>query len=291
MQVSIVADELSSDPETAFELGLEMGIPRFELRGIYSDRLPRVSRHARMRLMRAIRDYDVQITAVSPGLFKFPLPADSPLYANLGWMDAGYFRTWENQCAELADHCGPLLDETIELAQSVGAGFLIGFSFHRAGAPGGAAPSRVVDLLGAAADRVRAGGLELLIESEEGFWGDTGVRCAALIRQIGAGRIGLNWDPANSLCEGDTPFPEGYDAVRSFVRNVHFKDAFRTADGAHGFVAEGQVDWQGQIAALHRDGYAGCIAIEPHLGRPVSAVRQAHDRLGRLMAAIRDAHS
>ena len=37
---------------------------------------------------------------------------------------------------------------------------------------------------------------------------------------------------ANALIEGDVPFPNGYAAVRRHVRNVHFKDARRYADGS-----------------------------------------------------------
>ena len=46
MDISIITDELSGDPETAFELGLEWGVSRFELRGVHDERVPRLSAHA-----------------------------------------------------------------------------------------------------------------------------------------------------------------------------------------------------------------------------------------------------
>jgi sugar phosphate isomerase/epimerase len=285
MRIAIVTDEMSADPETAFELGLEAGIRHFELRGVYNKRVPRIGAHAEARLMRAIRDFDVAITAVSPGLFKIPLPPEEPARSNLGWMDEGFFRSWQDGQAALRDHMDRLLPESIEFAGKVGARFIVAFSFHRAGAPGGPPPSRAVDCLGKAADKARAAGLTLLVETEEGFFADTGARSAALIEAIGADRAGINWDPANSFCEGDVPYPDGYAALRSHVRNVHFKDARRLADGTAAFVANGDVDWQGQIGALASDGYDGFIAIEPHLERPVQAVRDALGRLRSLIAA------
>ncbi|MCB1990596.1 MAG: hypothetical protein R3D25_13460 [Geminicoccaceae bacterium] len=40
-------------------------------------------------------------------------------------------------------------------------------------------------------------------------------------------------------------------------------------------MADGEVDWAGQIVALKRDGY---IAVEPHLAPSVRSVRTALDR-------------
>lgn len=286
LEIAIVTDEFSADPETAFELGLEEGVKYFELRGIHSDRIPRISGHTKARLLRAIRDFDVVITAVSPGLFKIPLPANAPTCSNLGWMDSAFFRQWQDGRAALRDHAEGLLTQTIDFAGEVGARFIIAFSFHRAGAQGGAAPAEVIDHLGAAADRVRAAGLELLIETEEGYWADTGSRSAEIVKSIGPHRVGINWDPANSFCEGDEPFPNGYQHLRTFIKNVHFKDARRDATGRSIFVAEGEIDWRGQIAALVRDRYDGFVAIEPHLERPVAAVRLS---LRKLRSFIADA--
>lgn len=287
MIISIVTDEMSGDPETAFELGLEWGVSHFELRGVYGQRVPRLSPHARHRLVRAARDCGVTITAVSPGLFKIPCPAAEPARASLGWMDAGLFGAWRDASEALDDHLGRLLPETLDFAAEIGAPAIIAFSFSRGGAPGGEAPSGVVDVLGEAAERCAAAGIELLVETEEGHWADTGERSAALMRRVGHPALGLNWDPANALIDGDTPFPDGYRHAAPFVRNVHYKDARRFADGGWTLLAEGDVDWAGQVAALAADGYAGAIAIEPHLAPPIASTRNALARLRALIEAAR----
>jgi sugar phosphate isomerase/epimerase len=167
----------------------------------------------------------------------------------------------------------------------LGAGALIAFGFGRGGGAAGPAPTGVVETLAQAAETAAAADLELLVETEEGFWADTGARSAALIERVGNPSLGINWDPANALIEGDVPFPDGYTAVRRHVRNVHFKDARRYPDGSWELLAEGDVDWSGQIGALKADGYCGPIAVEPHLAPSVASTRRALARLRALIEA------
>lgn len=284
---SIVTDELSADPETAFELGLEWGVAHYELRGVYETRVPGLSAYARHRLLKAIRDFDVTITALSPGLFKGAFPDTAPDHSNLFWMGAGQFRKWQDGKREIEHHLHALLPQAIELAVEAGARFIIDFSFHRSGLPGGKAPAAVVETLSEAAEMIQKAGLEFLIETEEGHWADTGMRSAALVERIGNPSLGLNWDPANALIEGDIPYPDGYEAVKRFVRNVHLKDARRYLDGTWEILPEGDVDWQGQVKALLKDGYSGAIAVEPHLFPSVAQTRAALDRLRTLVGAAR----
>jgi len=282
---SIVTDELSDSPETAFELGLEWGVDHFELRGVHDARVPRLSAHQRQRLLRAVRDFDVTISAISPGIFKCPFPAENPVRSNLGWMDRGFFQSWDEARAVVEDHRKNLLPASLEFARKLGARYVIIFSFGRNGEPGGPAPAGVIELLAEAAEAAEAAEMELLIETEEGFWADTGMRSASVVERVGSPVLGINWDPANALIEGDVPFPDGYRALKHLVRNVHFKDARRYADGSWELLADGDVDWRGQIAALAADGYAGCIAIEPHLWPSIASTRNALSRLRSLIAA------
>lgn len=284
MKISIVTDELSADPETAFELGLEWDVQQFELRGVHDARVPRIPPNVRRRMARAIEGFGVTVTAISPGLFKIPFPAAEPPRSNLGWMDAGFFRDWSDARALLDDHLDKLLPESLDYAEEVGARFVIVFSFHRAGAAAGPAPAGVAETLARAAELAAARGLTLLVETEEGHWANTGARTAELIEAVGSDALAANWDPANALIDGDVPYPAGYDAVRRHVRNVHFKDVIRHPDGSWNIAAEGQVDWTGQIAALKADGYGGAIAVEPHLSPSVASTRDALKRLRTLIA-------
>src|SRR6185312_1443318 len=182
---AIVTDELSGDPVTAFELGLEWGVSHFELRGVFDARVPRLPPHLRRRLVRAVREFGVTITALSPGLFKCPFPGHEPASSNLGWMDRGHFETWDECRARVDDHLRRLLPESIELAAELGARSLIAFGFSRSGKPAGTAPSGVVEILSEAAEVAASAGIAFLVETEEGFWADTGARSAALVERVG----------------------------------------------------------------------------------------------------------
>lgn len=284
MKVSLVTDELSADPQTAFELGTQWGVFDYELRGYFTDRVPAISTYQRTRLRHMIADYGVAVTAISPGLFKLPFPVAEAERSNLGWMDRAMFADWEGQQHLLESHAQELLPAAIDFALEFAAPYIIAFSFHRGHHPSGPAPQRVVDFLRECTDRVHAAGLTLLIETEAGYWADTGARSAALIEAVAHPGIAINWDPANSFCSDDISYPDGYRAVRGHVRNVHFKDASCAADGQKIFVGDGEIDWPGQIEALAQDGYDGYIAIEPHLQPRVPAVHSALERLRVLLA-------
>lgn len=289
MRISLVTDELSGDPETAFELGLEWGIREFELRGVHDRRVPRIEPHLRRRLVRAVRDFGISITALSPGLFKIPLPAAQPAHSNLGWMDRGFDTAWSAAKAEMADHLDGLLPQSLELAAELGAPLIVAFSFQRGGDRSDAAPGAVVEALARAAEAAEQAGIALAVETEEGHWANTGARTAALVAATGAANLGVNWDPANALIDGDVPWPDGYGAVRGLVRNVHFKDVAVEPDGRWRIVEDGGVDWPGQIAALLADGYDGPIALEPHLSPSVASCRRALARLRGLIEQAQNA--
>jgi sugar phosphate isomerase/epimerase len=284
---SIVTDEISADPETAFELGLEWGVQHFELRGVHDARVPRLTPYARQKLLRAVREFGVTITAISPGLFKCPFPDTEPARSNLGWMDAGLFRSWHEARGVVDDHLLNLLPDALEFAGELGATYLIAFSFHRAGRPGGEAPAGVIDTLAQAAETAGSAGIDLLIENEEGHWADTGRGTARLVERVGVPALGVNWDPANALIEGDVAYPDGFAAVKDTVRNVHFKDARLHANGSWEVVADGDVDWNGQIAALAANGYSGAVAVEPHLSPPLASARTSLAKLRGLIEAAR----
>lgn len=285
MEISIITDELSGDPETAFELALEWGVSKFELRGVHDHRAPRLPPHLHRRLLRAIKSFGVEVTAISPGLFKIPFPDEEPQGSNLAWMDREFQQSWGSARDLLDDHCRNLLPQALDFAEEVGAKQVIAFSFHRNGAASGEAPQGVIEAIAEATEAAASRGLELLVETEEGHWANTGARSGRLAERIASPAFGINWDPANALIDGDIPFPDGYEAVKPHIRNIHFKDARRYPDGSWELLRIGDVDWTGQIAALMRDGYSGVIAIEPHLSPSIASTRAALARLRSLITA------
>lgn len=283
MKISIVTDEISADPETAIELGVEWGIKDFELRGYYTDRAPNLSAYQQEQLGEILAAHGARIIAISPGLFKIPYPLGRREQASLAWMDQGMFRRWRTLRDEVTYHCEELLPASIEFARGLGVSTILTFGFHRGEQPAGPAPDEVLEIFHRAAERAAAAGIQLVVEVEADFWADTGRRTAALVEAVGHPALGVNWDPGNAFMAGDMPYPDGYQAVRHLVRHVHFKDAAVDEQGRRHYVVHGQIDWAGQIKALAADGYSGYISVETHLRPKVKVAREELEILRRLI--------
>ena len=94
-----------------------------------------------------------------------------------------------------------------------------------------------------------------------------------LIDEIDSDRLKLLWDPANSLYCAETPFPDGYEALRGALGHIHLKDV--TVDIPRATVACKQMGTGDMgpyltriAAALKADGYAGSVSLES-VYRPV----------------------
>jgi len=283
MKISIVTDEISADPETAIELAREWGIHAVELRGFGTDRVPDFTPFQKQRLCELLDAYEMELVAISPGLFKCVYREERARFP-LRTFDHALYATWTAQQAECRRHVEELLPRSIAYAQEMGVKRIISFGFDRGGAPAGPAPAGLISLLRRAAGLVGDAGMELLIEVEAGFWADTGARTAAIVRAVDHPALGINWDPGNAFEAGDQPYPDGYEAARPYVRHVHFKDVRRLDDGSCRYAVDGEIDWRGQIAALRADGYGGFISVETHMEPKVAAARRVTQRLQQLLA-------
>ena len=291
MKISIVTDEISADLDTAVELGVEWGIRDFELRGFYAERVPNLSEYQKERLGEILAEFNARVIAISPGLFKIPYPCGARESASLAWLDQGLFRNWHSLQDQVKYHRQELLPASLEFARSLGANLVLTFSFHRMGHPPGMAPDEVLEILQDAGEQAASAGMQLAVEVEEDFWADTGQRTAALMAAIDHPALGVNWDPGNAFMAGDIPYPDGYRAVRRWVRHVHFKDAEVDTYGRRRFAVHGQIDWTGQIRALVEDGYQGYISIETHMRPKVKVAQQELELLRRLIAsAAKESH-
>jgi sugar phosphate isomerase/epimerase len=284
MKISIVTDEISADFETAVELGVGWGVRHFELRGVGESRVPLLSDYQKDKVRATLERYDAQVVALSPGLFKFPYVPDERPRFPVTAIDTGLFARWKSARDQIQYHLEELLPATIDYARTLGASLILTFGFNRGGSPPGTPPDEVLQIFRRAAEMVGAAGMQMAIEVEAGFWADTGVRTAAIVAAVDHPALGINWDPGNAIETGEVPYPDGYEAIRSLVRHVHFKDAVRQPDGGYRYAVEGDIDWAGQIQALRDDGYDGFISVEPHMAPKVQSAKAVFQRLQALLA-------
>ena len=283
MKIALITDELSADFETAVEMAVDWGIRDFELRGYFGERVPNFSAYQKQQIRDVLDAHGARIVALSPGLFKMPYPANTAHRWSFSALDIPAYESWMESHNFVRYHLNELLPATLDYASELGVDRVVIFGFARGHLAQVDPPDDVYQTLSLAAERAAASAIDLCVETEEGYWPDTGHNTASILHKINHPALLVNWDPGNAFCAGDTPYPDGYTAIRELVRHVHFKDAERLPDGSSVYALEGQIDWQGQIDALKTSGYTGYISIETHLRPKIASAKASFDRLQALI--------
>ncbi len=220
---------------------------------------------------RLAREEGVEITGLSPGLFK-----------NV------------SDAASFAKEMREVYPRAVELAQRWRLPGLIVFGFRKPRAvelngdliSSENPPSELVDSLRRAAERALLDGVQLLIEPEPVCWADTWAATVALIRGAGINSLKINYDPGNVAWKERRDSREHFDSVAPFIANVHVKDVKPAAPGSGRpqFVpaGEGFVDYRSHCAALRSIHYKGPISLEPHMNGDEATIRRCKEAFVKL---------
>jgi sugar phosphate isomerase/epimerase len=265
--LGIVSDEITKDFRESVRIATSLGLHRFEIRNLSAGRAPMCGDAVMTEAEAIAREAEVEITALSPGLFK------------LTDTEAAF----RHEMAEVYPRAA-------EWAKRWNLPGLIVFGFHKPGAteptasqfPSDNPPPQVRDWLSEAAEHAQRDQLTLMIEPEPICWCDTGRATVALLQ--GLPNVKINWDPGNvAWLENRDPIAE-FDIVAPYIANVHIKD-IRPVHGDPEWVpaGEGIVDYAAQFRALHRIGYRGPISLEPHMDFSVEATRRCKEAVERLL--------
>lgn len=262
LDLGIVSDELTLDFREAVSHALPWGITRYEIRCLKSGRIPAIDPVEWADVLACIRERGVTVTALSPGIFKHPLSAR----------------------AELENELAVTLPRTIAMGRESGTSLIIVFGLKREVDEPASNYMVAVDLLRRAAALAEREGIRIAIENEPGFWCDTGENTRRIITDVGSPALGANWDPANAIGCTEVPYPDGYEAVKPVIMNVHVKDTVRGALVQCVPIGEGLIDWPGQLRALVRDGVVPHVTIETHCHPLIETSRRNVDTIHRLLS-------
>ena len=270
MKLAINTDAISQDFETAVLLGLEWGIEYFELKRMFGKRMPDITVDEINLVKKVLRDNEVTLSSIAPGLFKIPL--DKEL---------------------IRQESGIRFDQSLALADRLQTRSIVIFGFirdelHREED----ALNQIIDVFGPLAARAKQEGLTLFIENDRGLWGESPAAVYRILSGVNSPALKLNWDPGNLIgAFPEAPFPGGYNLLRDYVGHLHVKDAKAASEPnkfTHAMMGCGDVDWVGQFERLILDGYEGYCVIEPHFGSRVSSSR---DHVLGTQKALRQARS
>jgi sugar phosphate isomerase/epimerase len=242
MRIGIVTDELSAEVGEAIRIGASWGIVDYELRTVGERRVPLITPAEVNELLRLKERFGIRYTALSPGIGKGSIEDEKTL----------------------AHELDETLPATFALAKKLDVPLVIIFGFQRLPQQTDALESEVVAALRRLADAAEKAGLRLAVENEPGFWCDTGRNTARILAAVNSPFLCANWDPANAFGTDEIPYPEGYEAIKKWLVNVHVKDTITGALVECVPVGEGKIDWERQLRALVQDRLVEHVTIETH---------------------------
>jgi L-ribulose-5-phosphate 3-epimerase len=259
-RIAVINDELGQDFGRACEVvSREFGMEWIELRGMWNKNLLKLDAKEIDEARRILEKYQLRVTDIASPLFKVDWPGapQSKFSPKRDQFNADF--TYEQQ--------PEVLERSIALAKAFRADRVRGFDFWRLDDP---TPYRaaVNEKLLEAAGTAGKAGIVLLLENEMTCNTATGAEAAKVLAAVKSPHLMLNWDPGNAAAVGETPFPDGYNLLpKDRIGHCHCKDVVRKSSGT-GYewaaVGRGIIDWQGQFAALKRDGYQLAVSLETH---------------------------
>ena len=238
-KLAVFADEIAKDIATQIAVMTAEGVRALELRAAEGHGVLDLTGDTRAMVRQRLQDAGVEVFSIGSPLGKSDITA-----------------AFE---AELAR-----LDQAIDQAQFFGAPRIRIFSFFTPERDWAAHRGEVMDRLGTMAARAGEAGLMLCHENEARIYGEPIANCRDLLATVNSPHLRAVHDTANFVHAGETPYPDGYEAVKPWLEYLHIKD--RTRDGVTKPAGEGDGRFPDLLARLRADGFDGYLSLEPHLG-------------------------
>lgn len=241
VKLSFITDEATQDLKEAIALAQEHGMSGVELRSVENTPIDQIP-------MERLKEY------------KQWLDAAGLKVCNLA---SSFFKCLPREAGGEIDKLRRLCDA----ADILECRTIRGFVFF-ADENGPEVTDEMVTLFTPAVDMLQARGKQLLIEADPSVNTTNHAAVAAFLERLNSHAVGAIYDPGNDIFDPgrEVPYPDGYEAVKKWVRHVHIKDAIRDENGAPRCVCVGTgwVDYPGLVRALCRDGYDGWMSLETH---------------------------
>jgi L-ribulose-5-phosphate 3-epimerase len=284
-RVAVINDEISQDFGHACEVtSKEFGMDWIELRGMWNKNILRLDANEIAEARRILEKYKLRVTDIASPVFKVDWPGapQSQFSPKRDQFNADF--TFDQQ--------PEVLERSMELAKVFQTERVRIFDFWRLDDQ---APHRdaINAKLREAADTATKQKIILLLENEMACNTATAAESAKVLAAVKAENFMLNWDPGNAAAAGEKPFPDGYQLLpKERIGHCHCKDINKKPDGK-GYdwaaIGKGIIDWQGQFAALKRDGYHFAVSLETHwrgAGTPEESTRQSWDGMKEDLRAV-----
>lgn len=270
MKLGAITDEISMDLDRALSVISEYGCEGAELRTIWDVNIADLEESQLAQAKKLIDARGIEVCCIASPVYKCDLPGATT--GRTGPMHQASAKPYEEHL-DLLKHC-------CRIAREFGTTFVRIFSFWDVGVLDDGILDAVAAGISDGVKYAEDNGFTLLMENEAACIVKTGSELARIVERVDSPALRAVWDPGNAFLAGEVPYPDGYSAVRRHCAHVHVKDAVRLASGKEQFavVGDGEVDYEGQFAALRDDGYTGYISLETHY-RPFAGTAEQASRL------------
>lgn len=256
MRLSVITDEISMDLGHALDVMKEYGCTGAEIRSVWGANIGDLTDEQADEVLKLVNAAGMEVCCLASPLFKCELGDGSD--NKVGNTHQASERTAQEQM--------DLLKRLHKRANQFGTRFVRTFAYWRRGDVTPQIEDAIIAGMSDAIKYAEDNDLVLLMENEHSCYLSTGAETAKFLSRVNSPALRACWDPGNGFFAGESPFPEGYNAIRNFVEHVHVKDAELLASGKYRFIVagEGEIDFKGQFAALKADGYKGYLSVETH---------------------------
>jgi L-ribulose-5-phosphate 3-epimerase len=275
-KLGIISDELTQNLDEALDFISSYHLHWTEFREIWGKNIMNSPKEDLERAKQMTAHHDVQVSDIASPIFKWNLP-NMPAVA--GESRDTFSAKFTEQDAD------KLLLQSFDLARFFGTHKVRIFSYWRVENPEKAYPY-VRDRLAKAAMVAAKHDIVLVLENEHSCNVGTGRELGRLLKDVNSPNLRGVWDPGNATMLGETPYPDGYEAVKGLFPHMHIKDSRKNAQTGKldwAPVGGGIIDFKGQFEALHRDKYDGTMSLETHYkradGNKVESTRESLEGL------------
>lgn len=249
---TIINDEISDDINEAFSVINAQGFSHVELRTVFGKNIIDINTDELEELRSLLRDYQLQVSAISSPIFK------SPLFRN---NDLSYDSFLDTQMSP--EQYLKISERTRNIADFLDADYVRFFSFIQTDELFSNLQSTLTEYFRKLSHVFADKKPFLLLENEHMCYLKTGRDFVESgISEFG---IGLLWDPANSLIAGSDNIVEELSKCKDYIRYVHVKN-FQNIKGRIIYTSlnDGIIDYKKLIAKIGCQTTAEYISIETH---------------------------
>lgn len=238
MRLAIIGDEIDQELNVVTDVVTAYGFDGIEVRSVWNTRPHEFTTGQLHRIRNSIHKKRLSVVGFDSPCFKTRMP---------------------HTANELESSRAAFL-QAVEQARVLDAPFVRVFSFYRDNIPDPTYAAKVIrDLV---SDIVPD---DLLILFETGTRTNTPTmkHMAQFIEILADNRVGVLWDPGNSVFSGFHmhPFLE-YELYKDLIKHIHVKDPIGQIEYTR--LGDGDLNWRSIIRKLRADRYGGYLSIETH---------------------------